>query len=29
MPISTFHAKPYVPQKAKEGIHRFGVVMAE
>jgi transcriptional regulator with XRE-family HTH domain len=26
LPISTFHAKPYVPQKAKEGIHRFGVV---
>ena len=26
MPISRFPAKPYTPLKAKEGIHRFGVV---
>ena len=26
LPISKFAAKAYAPQKAKEGIHRFGVV---
>jgi hypothetical protein len=29
LPISSFPAKPYVAQKAKEGVHRFGVVQAE
>jgi len=29
LPISTFHAKPYVAKARKEGIHRFGVVQAE
>tara|TARA_R110000868_G_scaffold87274_3_gene244225 strand:- start:1194 stop:1742 length:549 start_codon:yes stop_codon:yes gene_type:complete len=29
MPISTFPAKPYVAQKAKEGVHRFGVLQPD